>query len=157
MVDKLQKVARVFTFALALTAVVHCGSGNENKSAGGSQYGHLFNPPSGPVTPNSIFGTWSVQSKIPDGTADARIRFEKDKVTVVNRCSFDDGSPSLMVGAEARAVIDATTIRVLESKEDIINKDSHRCYVTIQATTRAYTIRGTTLTQDGVTATKISD
>ncbi len=160
MVNRYYQFARGITLALALTTVLHCGSENETKSAGGSQYGHLFNPPAGQMTPNRIYGTWAVQSKIADGKLEARVRFERDKITVVNRCIFDDGAPSLTVGLEARAVIDDVAIRVLESKDDEIRKNNHHCSVSMKAGTYPYRINGTQLTDSSnafQSATKLSD
>lgn len=100
----------------------------------------LFAPPASSTTSDTIFGVWAASDQIGIAKADARFKFEANRLTLASRCRFDDGTV-LTVGASVAARVTEDKTVILESKEVENRRGTIFCRVNASPRTLEYAVR----------------
>ena len=78
----------------------------------------VFEPGTGEVTPDSIYGTWGGVIEDNAWTFDTRLRLTATTATIATRCQAPNGKQGALVGVTVKARVDEEAIAYLESKND---------------------------------------
>jgi hypothetical protein len=132
-----------FSVALSLTSMACTVESTDTPATPGAE---LFTTPSNARVTGGIFGVWGGGSSDSDGTIDYRMRIENGKVTLANRCRFNDGN-TLQVGVVSSIRIADGSITFLENAESVQKSPDGKkeCHVSVKIREYPYAISGTKL------------